>query len=104
MNQKDLFLKISSNKRLFRFQDRGHTNCIRLNPTNSKEHEFAKVEKAWELLQQGHQFIMEGILERGDRPDLTDLTDGIHFEFAYSEEMESLEAKRKRYPLPLEII
>jgi hypothetical protein len=75
-----------------------HINCIRFNPTNTKEHEMKKADICYELQKLDKPFITEPELEGYGRPDILNILDYEFIEIVCSESEESLEAKSKKYP------
>ena len=105
MNQLELQTKRNNVARLFRHSSKIHRNCIRLNVANSEEHEMAKARICWDLLKQGKEFLVEAELENPfkKRCDIVDL-DGTIIEIVKSETEDSIEEKRKSYPLPIVVV
>lgn len=108
MNERDRAIQRNNVARLFRHQSRIHRGCIRVYKNNTPEHEQAKYEKCMELLRQGHDFITEAEFEDQKifkkRCDIVDLDEGIIYEIVHSEKADSIEEKRKQYPLPIVVI
>jgi hypothetical protein len=106
MNQKDQQIQRNNVRRLFRHQSGIHTNCIRLNPANTYDHERLKFETCWNLLKEGKEFITEAEFENPfkKRCDIVCLDSGVIYEIVVSEKEESLIKKSKEYPLPIIII
>lgn len=74
---------------------------MRLSKNNHYIHEYAKFKKAWSLLQDGKEFLTEGIFENGSRADVIDLTEGVVYEILFSEKEENILLKKEVYPLPI---
>lgn len=106
MNSLDLQTKRNNTRRYFRHQSGIHVNCIRLNITNSYSHEMKKVDICMEMLKRGQQFLVEAEFERPfkKRADLVCLDTGTVYEIQGSESNESIEEKKKTYPLPIVVI
>ncbi len=104
MNQLDLQTKRNNTARLFRQSSKIHRNFIKLNPSYSKAHEMKKVEICWQLLQEGKSFLTECEFENGKRADICVLDNAQVIEIMHSESNESIENKRKAYPLEIKIV
>lgn len=104
MNQIELLTKRNNIARLFRQSSKIHRNYIKLNPNNSKEHEMKKVEICWELLKANKSFLTEAEFENGKKCDVVCLDDAIVWEVLHSETPESIENKRKNYPLEIKTV
>lgn len=87
-----------------------HLNVVVLNTGNTLEHEIKKAEICFKLQQHGHEFICEGILRNGKRPDITvlDVEPPIAYEITHSEKEASILQKSQAYgniriiPIPTE--
>ena len=78
--------------------------CVRINPKNSYLHEKAKFDRAYQLLKEGYDIITEAEFTNGrGRADLIDLTNNRAYEFAKSEEENSLIKKARKYPIPFAV-
>ncbi len=104
MNQLDLQTKRNDTARLFRQNSKIHRNCIKLNVANSEIHEMAKVKICWNLLKEGKSFLTECEFENGKRADICVLDDAQVIEIIHSESPESVENKRKLYPLEIKTV
>ena len=105
MNKEDLARRRNDTARLFRQTSKIHRGCIRLNAGSTWEHELAKIYKCRELLRQGKDFITEAEFEGGQgRADIVCLDEGVVYEIVQTESEESIQDKRKRYPLPIVVI
>ena len=62
---------------------RRKVNALHISAANSKGHEMAKCEKAYDLIKEGHKILTEAqeCSKRGLRHDLIDLTTGDIYEF-----------------------
>ena len=63
--------------------NRRKVNALHISAANSKEHEMAKCEKAYDLIKEGHKILTEAqeCSKRGLRHDLIDLTADEIYEF-----------------------
>jgi hypothetical protein len=104
VNDYDLQVKRNNTARLFRHSSKIHRNCIRLNSGSTWEHELAKIYECRRLLREGKEFITEAVFEDGRRADIVVLDDAEVIEIQHSESDESIEEKRKAYPLPLRVV
>ncbi len=105
MNQKDREIHRNNIARLFDYKSRMFRDKVVINTGNSYEHEKAKFDLCWKLAQEGHHFICEATTVDGkSRADIVDLDAGVISEIVNSEGEESLQDKRTRYPLPIEVI
>lgn len=104
MNEKDRQAKRNASARLLRFTSRHHVNCCRLNVNNTLKHELFKALECYNLRKQGHDFITEAEWEKGGRADILDLDLMEAVEIAVSESDESLELKKKAYPVPVRVV
>ena len=105
MNDQDLARKRNDIARLFRHSSKIHRNCIRCNPSNTREHEREKFECCLNLLIAGKEFLTEAEFEGGQgRADIVCLDEGVVYEIVQTESVESIEAKRKVYPLPIVVV
>ncbi len=58
-----------------------HINCVRIHPTESKEHFLKKCEIAWEIHSEGKPFLTEALTKNKKRRyDVLDLIDNIAYE------------------------
>lgn len=106
MSQKEILIHRNNIARLFRFSSKMHRNCIRINSGNTLAHELAKFEQCWKLAQEGHEFLTEAEFEHPFklRADVVDLDSGIVYEIVKSEGEKSIEMKKEKYPLPVEVV
>lgn len=106
MNDQDKARKRNDIARFFRQSSKIHRNCIRLNPANTLAHEMKKVELCWEFLKDGKEFVTEAEFESPfkKRADIVCLDDGVVIEIVHSESQESIDEKKKGYPLPIVVI
>lgn len=70
MNQKEKQNKINEALSYVRMSNRGHLNCIRINPSCSTAHNFKIVELCHEYLRTGVPFMTEAIFKDGQRCDI----------------------------------
>lgn len=80
------------------------SNCIKINPHNSKEHELKKCETAIDLIKADVEVFTEVELKDGGVCDILaiDLNgDTSIFEITNSETKESIENKKSVYPFPI---
>jgi hypothetical protein len=103
MNEIERQTKRNNVRRLFRHTSGIHVNCIRINVANTYDHEKRKFDECWKLALAGKSFITEGELENPfkKRVDICSLDDAVIIEVQKSETDESIEEKRKTYPLPI---
>ena len=84
MNNKDLMLRRSGNWRKFHTPGmpnyaKRKRNAVFISPSNSLEHEKAKLEVCWNLRKQGKDFITEAVCNRTNlRHDVVDLDGDIY--------------------------
>jgi len=103
--EKDLATRRNDIARLFKHSSKIHRNCIRLNPSNSYEHEMEKARICWGMLKNGVEFLTEAEFEGGlGRADIVNLDLGEAIEIVHTESGESIAAKRKKYPLPIMVL
>lgn len=103
MNQRDLAIGRWRCRQLFRLGT--PVNAVRVNAENSDGHEYRKVALALECLRRGESFYTEAEfsnLGRSGRADFVNLDRGVITEILGSEKEESIEEKRKYYPLEIE--
>lgn len=84
-----------------------HSGCIRLFKNNTKEHEMAKTEIAYILMNKGFEIWSETIFNNGSRADLISISpdsNGYIIEIMCSETLEELKEKIKKYPVDFEVI
>lgn len=81
-------------------------NAIKLNPTNTWEHEFRKVQICWDLLKKGRQFITEAIFVTKGRADIFCLDDCTVIEVLGTETLEQCKQKlwSDKYPIEIEAV
>lgn len=96
---------INKNRRLF---DRScRPDVINLNAGNSLNHEMTKAYLCMQLAREGRSFLTEAKFSnniRSGRADIVDLSTGRIIEVIESEKEESIEAKRKYYPLNVFVV
>ena len=78
-------------------------NKFKINLGNTYVHELAKFKLFWELRQQGHDVVVEGIFNNGKRADIIDLTEGVIYEILKSETLEKAKKKVENYPEYFEV-
>lgn len=74
-----------------------HVNCIRINPSNSIEHEVLKLRLCYALSTMGREYITESKFVSGGRADIFCLNDGIAYEVVISETESSINNKHNTY-------
>jgi hypothetical protein len=106
MNNRDLEIKRNDVARLFRHSSKIHRNCVRLNAGNTFPHEERKFIECMKLKQEGKEFLTEAEFERPfkARADIVVLDEGVVIEIQHSESNESIEEKKKTYPLPIKVV
>ena len=106
MNSLDLQTKRNNTRRFFRHQSGIHVNCIRLNTTNSYEHERQKFEECWKLACAGKSYLTEAEFNNPfkKRADVVNLDNSYAIEIQGSESDESIGEKRKTYPIPIIVV
>ncbi len=82
--------------------DRMHRNCIRFNPSNSREHEMKKAEICYTLLKEGKEFITEARFLNKSRADILVLDDGLALEIETNPK--DFESRKQNYPVEVELI
>jgi len=78
-------------------------NSVRINTTNSIEHELAKCKVAYMLIKDGRKIVTEAIFKNGKRADILDLDNFAIYEILKTEELAEALQKTKKYPEELEI-
>ena len=68
------------------------------------EHVLTKLRICYLLKSEGQEFLTEAIFNNGERCDILNLDEGVIYEIINSETKESIEKKKKSYPLPLIVI
>lgn len=76
-------------------------NVIKINRTNTFEHELAKFLLAWELMQNGEDIVTEAIFRNNKRADILALKEGTAYEILCSEKPENILKKTKDYPVEI---
>ena len=99
MNKRQLAFARNDSMRLLDPMQRRPRNCVRLNASNTKEHEIAKFKLCWELLQEGKEFVTEAVFTNGKRADIFVLDTGDVFEVLHSETKEMAQKKCEGYPV-----
>ena len=74
---------------------------IKINTSNTIEHELAKFLLAWEAACDGKRFVTEAIFSNGKRADILVLDDGEAWEVLKSETKEKFKLKLDEYPCPI---
>jgi len=69
----------------------------------SKEHLMKQIEIAYELVNQGHEVVIEAKFNSGIRADVLDITTGTIIEILHSETLAEAKEKVKKYPDFLEV-
>ena len=99
MNKRQLAIKRNDTMRLLDPHQRRPKNCVRLNASNTLEHEIAKFKICWELLHEGKEFITEAAFTNGKRADILVLDTGDVIEILHSETKEMAQKKCADYPV-----
>lgn len=73
-------------------------NTLKINTTNTFNHELAKFLLLWELRQSGNTLVCEAIFSNGKRADIYCLDDATAYEILHTETKERFEQKKKDYP------
>jgi hypothetical protein len=84
-----------------------HSGCVRLFPNNTIEHEVAKLEVMYYLMNRGFECWSEVIFNSGKRADIVAISDkakGYIIEVMHTETLNELNEKIKDYPADFEII
>jgi hypothetical protein len=76
-----------------------HKNCLKWGINETDNHIQRKLDICKQLKKEGKEFYTEAIFNSGDRADIVNADDGIIYEVYESEGKDSLEQKRKKYPL-----
>ena len=101
-NKRNVQVKRNKTSRLCEHTSRIHRNCIRLNKKSINTlHEAWKFEICCELIERGLEFITEAKFESGGRADILVLDLNLAIEIVCSEDEESVEQKRGKYPVPI---
>src|SRR3990167_5460361 len=79
-----------------RLGNRGHQNCIRLNPSCSRQHNQKIIELCLDYLQDGIPFVTEAIFKDGHRCDILCPATFDIIEILHTETQERFNAKK--YP------
>lgn len=105
MNKKDLMRIRNNATRTIRFTNKtgSHKNCIRINTSNSLEHELTKLKICYELIKQGKEVMTEAIFENGSRADILVLDEHKIIEILGSENEKDCLEKAKKYPVFFEL-
>lgn len=105
MNQRVLAIGRWRCRQLFRLGT--PVNAVRVNAENSDGHEYRKVALALEALRNGEDFLTEAEFVnngKAGRCDFVNLDRAVIIEILGSEKEESIEEKRKYYPLPIDCV
>ena len=100
MNKQDLMRKRNDAMRTIRHSNKvsSHRNCIRINVTNSLEHEITKLRICYDLIKEGKEVFTEAIFDNGSRADILVLDDYKIIEVLCSEGEGACLEKSKKYP------
>ena len=106
MNLKELQITRNDTARLVRHSNRcgSHRQCIRISTSNSLAHEIEKLKQCYKLMQEHKEFFTEAIFEDGSRADIIVLDNNSAIEIVDSESDDSLQAKRRKYPVDFEVV
>ena len=104
-NKLNRFKRINEASNLVRIGNRSgsHRGCIRINPSNSYEHEKAKFDECYELAKNGKEYLTEAIFHNGKRADIIVLDENRVIEILHTEKLEEAKEKVKGYPGGLDI-
>ena len=105
MNKQELLRKRNDATREIRHSNKvsSHRNCIRINTSNSLEHEIAKLRICYDLIKSGKEVFTEAIFVNGSRADILVLDDFKIIEVLYSEDEDGCLEKAKKYPSLFEL-
>lgn len=104
MNRETKFRIRKANLDLLEWNETSHINCIRLNPANTLEHEFKKVELCWDMLKNNQEFITEARFKCGVRADIFEINAGIVWEVMHTEKEKSIQEKIEKLPKHIQLI
>ena len=101
MNRQDLMIKRNDAMREIRYSNKigSHRNCIRINTSNSLEHELEKLRICYDLIKSGKMVFTEAVFVNGSRADILVLDDHKVIEVLCSETEDACLEKAKRYPI-----
>ena len=99
MNKRQLAMARNDSMRLLDPMQRRPRDCVRLNASNTLEHEYAKFKVCWGLLQEGKEFVTEAVFRNGKRADIFVLDTGDVFEILHSETKEMAKKKCADFPV-----
>ena len=100
MNQIQLMRKRNEIAQLIRISNR-HRNVLRWGTGETFNHILMKLKICIWLKKQGKEFYTEAIFISGNRADIVNADDAVCYEVIESENSESIEKKKKKYPLPI---
>jgi len=86
--------------------DKSHNlsmDVVKISSANSLEHELAKTKLAYMLIKRGLVIYTEAIFSNGRRADIYCPETGDVFEVLHSETKEMFEAKKKEYPVEVNV-
>lgn len=94
---------------LMRYSNRtgSHSGCVRIFPNNSLEHEMAKLEVVYYLMNRGYECWTEVIFNNNSRADILVISPDSKsyiIEILHTETIKELNEKIKKYPKELEVI
>lgn len=105
MNKVQRQSKRNETARLVVIPDRRWHDCVRFNTGSTLKHEMFKALECFHLQEQGKSYICEARFENGSgRCDILNLDDAEAIEICVSEEEESIERKKKGYPVPIRVV
>ena len=97
-NQEQVMIE---NERLLNKAFHVKRDVIKFSQHETFDHFLAKCLLCWEFKQLSQSFVTESIFANGKRADVFNLSNGTAYEVVKSESNESIERKRKEYPVPL---
>lgn len=103
MNRVELQRKRNDVARLIRISNR-HKDVLRWGTGETWEHVIMKLKICRWLKEQGKEFYTEAIFVSGLRADIVNADDGVVYEVVESESEESIEKKKRDYPLPVIVV
>lgn len=103
MNRRQLFERRNKVRQLIRISNRNR-DCLKWDVSESEEHVNKKFEVCKWLKKQGKEFYTEAILLDGQRCDVISADDAEIIEVVHTESLDSIEAKRRSYPLPIRVV
>jgi len=104
MNKQDKQKRINECMRLLDNSFRKDINSVRINTTNTIEHETAKLKVCYELIKSGKKILTEVVFKGGGRADVLVMENFRVYEILHSETEKEALSKIDRYPKELEIM